>query len=365
MDIYRTFIIWFLVSEAILTAAQLPFRKKRIGSVVRWLLIAGKLLLGIIFAVLPLAGPVQLRSVQPLMMALYVALLADAAADAVYTVICAVRKKERRFVFAKTVSLIFAVVFLAYGMVNMEIVTPEYHLYSSEKLTATHTIVFVADLHAGGAQPKSVTKKTIEDIDALHPDAIILGGDIVDDYTSMDDMAAIFRWFGDTGSPVYFVYGNHDRQGHAEYAGGRKFTPEQMEDVMKNCGINVLKDEFVRLSPDLVLLGREDISEAEARADASALKNPWPEAYLVVVDHQPGEAKQNLVTGMDLQLSGHTHAGQLFPLRAFYNLIGYCYGDYKVEGATLNVSAGACGWRMPIRTEAHCHYEVITLQPAN
>ena len=363
MEIYGNFVGWFLLAEALLTAAQLPLRKKKLKPAVRIVLIAAKALLGIVFAVLPLAGPVQLRIAQPLMMALYVALLADAAADAVYSVICAVAKKERRFVISKTVSLICAVLFLTYGMVNMEVVTPEYHTYTSEKLTDRHTVVFAADLHVGVAQPMSVTKKTIDKIGELHPDAVILGGDIVDDYTSMGDMTAVFRWFGDLDAPVYFVYGNHDRQGHAEYAGGRKFTPEQLEEVLSNCGITVLKDEFVQLAPDLVLLGREDISEGDGRTEASALTNPWPDACLIVADHQPGEAKQNLVTGMDLQLSGHTHAGQLFPLRAFYNLIGYCYGDYELDGATLNVSAGACGWRVPLRTEAHCHYEVIALEP--
>lgn len=348
-----------------LAAAQLPLRKKEIRPSVRIVLIAGKALLAIVFAVLPMAGPVQLRIVQPLMMALYVALLADAAADAVYSIVCAVRKKERRFGMSKAVSLACAVLFLAYGMVNMEVVTPEYHTYTSDKLTDEHKIVFVADLHVGSAQPMNVTKQTIDGIGSLHPDAIILGGDIVDDYTTAGDMAAVCRWFGDLDAPVYFIYGNHDRQGHAEYAGGRQFTPEKLEEVMANCGITVLKDEYVRLSSDLALLGREDISEGDARADASELVDPFPGAYLIVADHQPGGVKQNLVTGMDLQLSGHTHAGQLFPLRAFYQLIGYCCGDYEIDGAILNVSAGACGWRMPIRTEAHCHYEVITLKPAD
>ena len=365
MNIYLVFVGWFLLSECLLIAVQLPIRKKQIKPVGRIVLIVAKALLAIAFAVLPLAGPVQLRFAQPLMMALYVALLADAAADAVYSFVCTIRKKERRFGIYKTVSLACAVLFLVYGMVNMETVTPNYHTYTSEKLTGEHQIVFVADLHVGSAQPISVTKRTIDEIGALHPDAVILGGDIVDDYTTYGDMAAVFRWFGDLEAPVYYVYGNHDRQGHAEYAGGRKFTPDQMEEVMANCGITVLKDEYVQLSSDLVLLGREDISEGDARADASELSDPFPGAYLIVADHQPGEAKQNLVTGMDLQLSGHTHAGQLFPLRAFYNLIGYCYGDYDVNGAVLNVSAGACGWRMPIRTEARCQYEVITLKPAD
>ena len=111
------------------------------------------------------------------------------------------------------------------------------------------------------------------------------------------------------------------------------------------------------------MLGREDISEGGERAKAETLTNPSPEKYLMVADHQPFEFKENTAAGTDLQLSGHTHAGQLFPLRALYSVIGYAYGDFTEEDAIMNVSAGACGWRVPFRTEKHCYYEVISLQP--
>jgi predicted MPP superfamily phosphohydrolase len=66
-----------------------------------------------------------------------------------------------------------------------------------------------------------------------------------------------------------------------------------------------------------------------------------------------------------MQVSGHTHAGQLFPLRLLYALIGgTVYGEYKTSASTLIVSAGAGGWRDPLRTDAHCNFEVITLKPS-
>lgn len=364
MNIFVEFTLWFLLAEAILTAVQIPLRKKKPKPVLRACLIAGKALLGIILGVLVLAGPVQLRVLQPLMMALYVALLADAAGDAVYCIVCAVAKKERRFGVAKAVGLVCGALLFVYGVVNMETVSPEYRTYTSEKLTDTHTVVFIADLHVGSAQPMEVTEKTVKAVKALRPDATILGGDIVDDYTTKEEMEATFALFGDFDTPVYYLYGNHDRQGHAEYAGGVKFTQNDLEAAMEANGIVILKDAYAAIAPDLVLLGREDISEGEGRAEIGTLKNPNPEAYLIVADHQPVQFKENLEAGTDLQLSGHTHAGQLFPLRALYTLIGYCYGDYYEGDAVLHVSSGACGWRMPLRTDAKCHYDVITLLPA-
>ncbi|MBQ6267849.1 MAG: metallophosphoesterase [Clostridia bacterium] len=359
------FCLYFLAAQAVLTAVQLPLRKKELRPRARVCLIVGKALLAVVFAFLPLAGPVQLRFAQPMMMALYVALLADAAADAVCSICFALRKKERRFGAVKAVSLAFGILFFVFGVVNMQTVTPKTHTYTSEKLTAEHTVVFLADLHVGSAQPFSVTEKTIAQIKALRPEATILGGDIVDDYTTKEEMEATCRLFADFDTPVYFVYGNHDRQGHADYAGGRKFTQAELEAALQANGVILLRDAYAELAPDLVLLGREDLSEGAGRADIAALVNPHPDAYLIVADHQPSEFRAQAAAGADLQLSGHTHAGQLFPLGVFYPLIGYCYGDYTEGDAVMNVSAGACGWRMPLRTQAGCHYEVIHLTPAD
>ena len=364
MRIFIIFTLWFLAAEAIVTAVGFALRKKTIKPLLRGLLIGGKALLAILFAFLVLAGPVQLRAVQPLLMALYAALLSDALADALYSVIAAIRKQERHFNAARAAGLVFGVFFFVFGVVNMQTVTPRVHTYTSEKLNQPHTVVFIADLHVGSAQPFSVTEKTIAEVRDLKPDATILGGDIVDDYTTKEEMQATFRLFADFETPVYFIYGNHDRQGHAEYAGGRKFTPDELEAAIKENGVTVLRDEFAAPAPDLLLLGREDISEGDARADIRSLQNPAPEKYLIVADHQPAAFKENLSVGTDLQLSGHTHAGQLFPLGVLYRLIAYACGDYTEGGAVMNVSAGACGWRMPLRTEAGCHYEVISLLPA-
>ena len=364
MNVILEFLLWFLLAEAILTAAQLPFRKKKRKPAARALLIVAKALLGIALGALVLAGPVQLRPVQPLMTALYAALLADAAGDAIVSVFAALRKKERAFGAAKAAGLICGALFVAFGVWNMETVTPEYHTYTSEKLSRAYTVAFIADLHVGSAQPFSVTEKTVAAVRAERPDATVLGGDFVDDYTTKEEMEAAFALFADFETPVYYVYGNHDRQGHAEYAGGLKFTPEELEAAAAASGVTVLKDEFAAIGPDLELLGREDLSEGERRVATDTLVNPAPEAFLLVADHQPNAFREHAAYGADLQLSGHTHAGQLFPLRALYVLIGYCYGDYTEGDAVLNVSAGACGWRFPLRTDAGCHYELVTLKPA-
>jgi len=361
------FIVWtllFILSEAIVAFVRFLIRKKNIKPALRILIIVLKAILAVAFAVLPMAGPVQLRPVQPFMMAMYAVLLTDAVADIIYCVFCAIRKSERKFIFSQTLSLVLGVLFFVYGTVNMQVVLPNYHTYKSEMLKREHKIIFASDIHVGSAQTFSTLEKEVKDMVSESPECIILGGDITDDYTTKEEMKKTFELFGNCGVPVYYLYGNHDRQKHAEYAKGLQFTAEELEKTIRNNGITILKDDYAELADDLMLLGREDISEGGERAKAETLINPSPEKYLIAADHQPFEFKDNLVTGVDLQLSGHTHAGQLFPLCAMYSVIGYAYGDFYEHDAVMNVSAGACGWRVPFRTEKHCYFEVISLQPA-
>ena len=360
-------IIWilnFIAAELILSAVQFTVRKRNFGTGARIAIIIIKILLAIGLAVLPMAGPVQLRPAQPLMMALYAALFADAISDILYSAIIKAAKKERKFAVSKAVSLVFGILFFVYGTVNMQTVHADYHTYTSDKLSSEHRIVFLADVHAGSPQTFSVIEKEIESIKAENPEAIILGGDITDDYTTKEQAEQLYSLFGKCGIPVYYIHGNHDRQKHAEYARGLQYTAEELEAIIGKNGITVLKDEYVSLGDDLLILGREDMSEKELRKDASSLKNPDKNKYLVVADHQPFDFEKNLSTGADLQLSGHTHSGQLFPLGLLYSLIGYAHGEYEIGNAKLYVSPGSAGWRVPFRTDSQCRYEVITLKPA-
>ena len=104
----------FAVSELILTAFQFFLRKRETKTSVRVIIIVSKALSAIAFAVLVLAGPVILRPLQPVMMAAYIALFADAVSDIICTVVFALKKKSRSFAVTKTVSIICGVLFFAY-----------------------------------------------------------------------------------------------------------------------------------------------------------------------------------------------------------------------------------------------------------
>ena len=361
----QTHLIWillFLAVQIVLSSVQFLLRNKTVKLGWRIVIIALKAIVAVGLALLVMAGPVFLRPVQPLMVAIYAVLLPDAAADLIYGLFCRIRHKKRRFGPMKLLSLALGLVFFLYGTVNMQIVTPEYHTYTSAKLTETHRLVFVSDLHVGSSQSMETTRRIIQDIGAENPDFVILGGDITDDYTSREEMEETYRLFGELGVPVYYIDGNHEVVQHAEYLrDGLPYTQQELHDAMERNGIIVLKDTYVELAPDLMLLGRED---AASDARDEVLPNPEPERFLLVADHQPTSMRSHATGyGADLQLSGHTHAGQLFPLKGIYTFFTYPYGEYTCEDMTMFVSAGASGWRVPFRTDGHCHFEVVTLQP--
>lgn len=296
--------------------------------------------------------------------ALYIALIGDVAAD-LLAAACWLFTKDRKFKTAAVASLVLSVTLMVLGSWNATHIVPREFEFTSDKLSGEYTVIFVSDTHVGSAQSFGVLEKMVEDMVAEQPDYIILGGDIVDEFTTREEMQDTFALFGSTGVPTFFIYGNHDRQALADYADGRLYTEEELVEAIEGSGVVILSEEFTVLGDDLVLLGREDASQPERRADSTTLVSPSADAFLLCADHSPYMTQDIEIIQADLQLSGHSHAGQLFPNQAVYNFAGFdAYGVYERFGTTLYVSSGAGTWRVPFRSEERCTYDVIRLIPA-
>ena len=90
------------------------------------------------------------------------------------------------------------------------------------------------------------------------------------------------------------------------------------------------------------------------------------ERFLLVADHQPVDVEENASEGVDLLLSGHTHAGQIFPVGYLIDLSGGMrYGLYRKGACRVIVSSGEAGWGFPIRTQGKCEYVVVHLRPGS
>lgn len=258
---------------------------------------------------------------------------------------------------------------MLWGSCNMNhVVQTDYTVTTQKSIRSQgYRVVFVSGLHYGTVQSPSVLRDTLAQINAQQPDFVILGGDIVEEGTSLEQMQEVFSLLGTLDAPmgIYYVYGNHDRQPGSP---ARTYSNDDLADAIEQNGIQILEDQSIVVNGELLLIGRADAawSGQSSRKGIQELISPGQEAlYLLTLDHQPLELPENAEAGVDLMLSGHTHAGQVFPVGYLTEWAGGLnYGLYRQGACQCIVSSGFAGWGYGIRTQGHCEYVVANILPA-
>ncbi|MFF8906981.1 metallophosphoesterase [Streptomyces olivaceoviridis] len=215
-------------------------------------------------------------------------------------------------------------------------------------------IAVVSDIHLGPVLGRGFAQRVVDTVNATRPDLIAVVGDLVDG--SVKDLgpaaAPLARLSARHGA--YFVTGNH------EYFSG----VEQWIEEVRDLGLHPLQNARTEL-PYFDLAGVNDVqgeSEGQGPDFARALDDRDPARACVLLAHQPVQIHEAVRHGVDLQLSGHTHGGQLWPgslLAAAANptVAGLDrYGDTQ-----LYVSRGAGAWGPPTRVGAPSDVTVIEL----
>lgn len=330
----------------------------------------GKLLAGIL-AVLSAAVCSNLRNTSA-MAGLHI-LVISLGMDAVSRIVRLFWKKRRKgraymlcrklYACGLVPFVVTAAMFL-YGHANMgRVVRTEYSVVTDKKVS-DYKVVLITDTHYATIQDTDLLKEKIEDINQEEPDIVILGGDIVDEGTSKEKMEEVFARLGGLKHKygIYFVYGNHDRQ---PYTDQPAFTEKELEAAVEGNGITILEDAYVEIGDDLIIAGRADAAWGNVSGRAASkmiLEGTDPDKFIIMADHQPVEAEDNDRQGVDLQVSGHTHAGQIWPVGHINALTGMMnYGEYRAGDCRVIVSSGFTGWGYPVRTEEHCEYVVINI----
>ena len=253
---------------------------------------------------------------------------------------------------------------LIYGVINMGRVHQTTYSLTTDKPIRQegYRVAFLSDLHYPTVQDPALLPDYVNQINALQSDIIVLGGDIVEEGTSKEAMQEVFAQLGRLEAPlgVYFIYGNHDR--HMVPIAGA-YSREELAAAIEGSGIRILEDESLLLNGEIFLIGRADA--AGERSGIHALAQNAPEnAYIISLDHQPGDTKASHTAGVDLILSGHTHAGQIFPAGYVIALFGGMpYGRYQMGDCVSIVSSGFAGWGFPIRTQGVCEYVIVDISP--
>ncbi|MCR5274521.1 MAG: metallophosphoesterase [Clostridiales bacterium] len=230
---------------------------------------------------------------------------------------------------------------------------------TTSKAVAPLRIALISDSHVGACFDGEGFADRIETIGEQHPDMLVIAGDFVDDDTKKEDMIICCRALGEmkTTYGVYYSPGNHD-VGYSDY---RDFTFDDLIDELEKNGVHVLLDEIVAVGDDYYIVGRKDksmvrepISELTEKLDKSR--------YIIAIDHQPTDYTAEKEAGCDLVLSGHTHGGQMIPIRPLGELFGVNDSTYglKTRGETsFIVSSGIASWAIPYKTGTISEYCII------
>lgn len=211
----------------------------------------------------------------------------------------------------------------------------------------TLDVALVTDIHLGTLIKNSRLQQMVDMINVIRPDLVLLGGDIVD-----EDLAPVIENnLGELLHTIRSRYGTFAVTGNHEYIGGVEPACRYLSDH----GITMLRDRAVLIDNSFYLVGREDRSitqfTGKRRLPLDAImKQVDLKLPVIMMDHQPFQLSAAAEHGIDLQLSGHTHHGQLWPFNYVTSLIyEVSRGFKKIGDSHFFVSCGYGTWGPPVR----------------
>jgi len=220
-------------------------------------------------------------------------------------------------------------------------------------------IAAVSDIHLGSIIRKRSLKKLSAMLKELNPDLVLLLGDIVDGEIGPVLRGDLLQYFScpRCNDGLFAITGNH------EFIGGGSRTIPYIEGK----GIRILKDEVVTLEGGIQLAGRIDRDSfrfygKERAALDSLMKKVDPTKPVILLDHQPFHLNETAEKGIDLQLSGHTHNGQLWPLNYITaRIYELSYGYLRKGDTQFIVSSGYGLWGPRVRSGSRSEVLLINI----
>jgi predicted MPP superfamily phosphohydrolase len=222
------------------------------------------------------------------------------------------------------------------------------------------SIVLLTDTHLAPWTPESFVRRLVERVNALKPDVIAVTGDLVDG--NPDELDGIVPPLGNLAARhgVFFVTGNHEYyvDTHAWLGVIGKLGMK----ILNNSGMIVASSVYLAGIPDRTVRRLRGASPSDFPDARRALAGRPEDVPAVLLAHQPMEIGAAADAGADLQLSGHTHGGQIWPFGALVMAAQpYLSGLHRHGPAHIYVSRGAGTWGPPIRIAAPAEISNIIL----
>lgn len=216
----------------------------------------------------------------------------------------------------------------------------------SPKIRIPLRVVLIADTHISGFHSGKYLSGIVKEINAQSPDIVCISGDFADGQTKLSAIEPI----NDINAPVYVVMGNH------EVWNNHNGEIEKLLNKTKAKTLHQSEEKGVQLIGVHFNNGRNGLEEGlkDIRID--------PQAYNILLYHEPKDVEVAQKAGIDLMLSGHTHGGQIFPWN-WVTKIAYKHikGLYTFKGMHIYVSQGTGVWGPPMRLGSTNEITVIDL----
>ena len=202
-------------------------------------------------------------------------------------------------------------------------------------------LAIISDVHVGPHFSFRAFQRLIEKINEIKPDYIFFCGDLIDEGSNSyyrDKLAKLINSFS-SKNPFYGVLGNHDSVN----------SNRQFRGFYDKCKIILLEDQCINIKDNLLIVGRKDVSLISKKLN-NITTCIDKKAISIVLDHQPGRVLESVENQVNIHISGHTHAGQFFPINILTKfLFKIDYGNKKVKATNAIVSSGLGGWNPPVR----------------
>ena len=229
----------------------------------------------------------------------------------------------------------------------------EINLSTDKPLERPLKIVMLSDLHAGYHNRRAEVGRWVDLVNAENADLILIAGDIIDGKMRPLEAQGTAKEFQRLNAPTFVCLGNH------EYIAGI----DKSLALLKETSVNVLRDNVTTID-GVTIVGRDDRSNRRRKSVAQLMEGVNRDNYIIMLDHQPYHLEDAEQNGVDLQLSGHTHRGQVWPLNWVTRKMYECdYGQWRRGNTDYYVSSGMGLWGGKFRIGTDSEYAVITVTP--
>ena len=265
---------------------------------------------------------------------------------------------RKTFILVGILCFLVVGAFSTYGVIHAKkIVVNSYQVQIDKKVDkfSNLKVALVSDLHLGYNSSLSHVKKMVKLINESDPDVVVIAGDIFDNsYEAIYKPDKIIQEIKKikTKYGVYAVYGNHDIDEKIlagftfSWKKNKNLNDPRMTSFLEKANVKLLRDESLLIDDSFYLVGRIDYHkygmEVEKRKTIEELVSSFDKSKpIILIDHEPYELEEIAKAGVDLDLSGHTHNGQMFPSNVFIKFIWKNpHGLLKVDNMYSAVTSG-------------------------